>query len=321
MKNKQPLISVIVPVFKVEKYLEKCVNSITNQTYKNLEIILVDDGSPDNCPKMCDDFAKKDKRIKVVHKQNGGLSDARNAGTDISTGDLIMYVDSDDYIELNTIELLHKNMVETDSDISFAKYAIVTETDEGIHVTGNNLRVFSADEALMRFVEDERPHFIVAWCKLMKREIVGDIRYPVGRFHEDEYVTYKLFDRAKKIVLTEDTLYRYLHRAGSIMSQRRLKNEVDILDAYIERQNYFKDNKPEIYGDFKRDIFHFFIYPYMRVMSSNKISKEQKKSYKKQVLSLKGKDKVKQNTKVNLVLRFPKLMYFVYKLKNKEKVN
>ena len=113
----QPLISVIVPIYNVEKYLDRCVGSIINQTYKNLEIILVDDGSPDNCPQMCDDYAKKDSRIKVVHKENGGLSDARNAGMKVATGEYVSFIDSDDYISLDFYETLLETIVDNDSDI------------------------------------------------------------------------------------------------------------------------------------------------------------------------------------------------------------
>ena len=112
-----PLISVIVPIYNVEKYLDRCVDSIINQTYKNLEIILVDDGSPDNCPQMCDDYAKKDSRIKVVHKENGGLSDARNVGMEVATGEYVSFIDSDDYISLDFYETLLETIVDNDSDI------------------------------------------------------------------------------------------------------------------------------------------------------------------------------------------------------------
>ena len=111
------LISVIVPIYNVEKYLDRCVESIINQTYKNLEIILVDDGSPDNCTQMCDDYAKKDSRIRVVHKENGGLSDARNAGMEVATGEYVSFIDSDDYISLDFYETLFQTMIDNDSDI------------------------------------------------------------------------------------------------------------------------------------------------------------------------------------------------------------
>ena len=111
------LLSVIVPIYNVEDYLNRCVDSIINQTYKNLEIILVDDGSPDNCPQMCDDYAKKDSRIRVVHKENGGLSDARNAGMKVATGEYVSFIDSDDYISLDFYETLFQTMVDNDSDI------------------------------------------------------------------------------------------------------------------------------------------------------------------------------------------------------------
>ena len=119
--SKKPLITIIIPVYKVEDYLDKCVESVVNQTYKNLEIILVDDGSPDNCPKMCDDWAKKDKRIKVIHKENGGLSDARNKGIDIAKGEFITFIDSDDYVENNYVEFLYNLVRENHAEISMGK--------------------------------------------------------------------------------------------------------------------------------------------------------------------------------------------------------
>ena len=144
--KKEVLVSVIVPVYKVENYLERCVDSIINQTYKNLEIVLVDDGSPDKCPQMCDEYAKKDARVKVIHKPNGGLSDARNVGFENSNGTYAMFVDSDDYLELNTVEELYDNLIKTDSDISCGMYAYVYDNDPGPSITENKLTILTPDE-------------------------------------------------------------------------------------------------------------------------------------------------------------------------------
>ena len=121
----EDLISVVVPIYNVENYIKKCVDSILSQTYKNLEIILVDDGSPDNCPQICDEYAQKDNRIKVIHKENGGLSDARNAGIDISKGKFITFIDSDDYIEKDYVEVLYNSIKENASDMAIGSHKAI----------------------------------------------------------------------------------------------------------------------------------------------------------------------------------------------------
>ena len=320
--RKEPLVSVIVPVYKVQQYLVKCVKSITEQTYKNLEIILVDDGSPDDCPKMCDDFAKKDKRIKVIHKQNGGLSDARNAGTDIATGDFVMYVDSDDYLELNTIEVLYNNLVETDSDVSFSEYAFVYEDDEGKKITENKLMTYSKKELVHCFSKPGAVYFTVAWCKLFKREIVGDIRFPVGKLHEDEFTTYKILFNANKVVRTNSTLYRYLQRSGSIMQNKTVKNYLHIFEANVERLEFYKSNAPEEYKEFAKNYLSAVIFSYMFLMSASgfKEKKHIKQKMKAILKELKeDKIEIKSKIKVWLKVNFPSLMAWLYKLKNKNK--
>jgi glycosyltransferase involved in cell wall biosynthesis len=322
MKNEE-LVSVIVPVYKVEKYLERCVKSIAGQTYKNLEIVLVDDGSPDACPKMCDNFAKQDTRIKVIHKQNGGLSDARNVGIENSTGKYLLFVDSDDYIELSAVEILYNNLKTYDADISFSDFAYVYDDNEGEKVTGNKTTIYDKNSSLMQFVETHGVVFVTAWLKLIKREVLGNIRFPVGRLHEDEFTTYKIFTNSTKSVYTSDTLYRYYQRSGSIMQSKNIKNEIDILDAHLGKLEFVKNNVPEIYENFATRFFYFLIYPYMRIFSSKLVSKDKQKEYKKQVNELykslkQRKLKLQNELKVKLVLKTPRLMYFIYKLKNKE---
>ena len=171
------LISVIVPVYKVEKYLDRCVESIVNQTYKNLEIILVDDGSPDNCGAMCDNWAEKDSRIKVIHKENGGLSDARNAGMNTATGDLMGFVDSDDYISPDMYQLLYENMLENNSDISACGVQIVFEDDRPANLlTKDSNIVLNTGEAMKAIIEESYLKQPV-WYKLYKTELIKDIPF------------------------------------------------------------------------------------------------------------------------------------------------
>jgi len=240
-----PLISVIVPVYKVEPYLDKCVQSIVNQTYTNLEIILVDDGSPDNCPAMCDAWAEKDSRIRVIHKKNGGLSDARNAGMADASGKFIAFVDSDDWVERDYIEAMYRALKDTDADIAACDVRWVWEQNlpEPILSTEYPRRNVTREEALTELVEN-RGFRQVAWNKLYKKELLAGEQYPVGRLHEDEFFTYRILDKAKRLVYVDAPLYNYLQRSGSIMQTPSPRRALDAMDAYYERLLYFSKKDP-----------------------------------------------------------------------------
>ena len=213
----EELVSVIIPVYNVEKYLDRCVESVVNQTYKNLEIILVDDGSPDNCPAMCDEWAKKDERIKVIHKQNGGLSSARNAGLDNMSGEYVYFIDSDDYIELETIEVLYKLIIDNDADMAFGSYCRVS--DEGNALIDNDftdeLYILNEDSFWEKHYQmhsnsDERyVNMIVSWNKLINKSVFNDLRFDIGKIHEDEYIIHKIVSRCNTIAFSEKKLYYY----------------------------------------------------------------------------------------------------------------
>lgn len=235
----QDLISVVVPIYKVEKYLPKCVDSICGQTYQNLEIILVDDGSPDQCGKLCDEYAKQDGRIKVIHKKNGGLSDARNAGIDVATGTYIGFVDSDDHIHPQMYETLYNGIKDNHADLSICRYKNV---DEGETVDNRNIKnaqwvTMTTDQEKFEYSLGEftTDCFTVAWNKLYKTELFKDIRYPYGKIHEDEFTTYKTIELADKVAYTEEELYFYVQRQGSIMDNGFDKRSLYRLDAYQER--------------------------------------------------------------------------------------
>jgi len=231
------LISIIIPVYKVEQYLDKCVNSVVGQTYKNLEIILVDDGSPDNCPTMCDNWAKKDNRVKVIHKQNGGLSDARNIGIENATGRYIMFLDSDDFIASNMCEKLI--MLQQSKDYDFVGCGLYKFFDP------NDIKLDNGSKEIFEFVGDEKltpllnpsliQDFVVSCAKLFKREIFNDIKYPIGKLHEDEFVITDIINTVNTYAITSEKLYFYLQRAGSITMGRKEKNAIDSLDAYERR--------------------------------------------------------------------------------------
>lgn len=247
MSKQNKLVSVIVPIYKVEEFLDRCVKSILNQTYKNLEVFLVDDGSPDNCPKMCDDWAKKDKRIKVIHKPNGGLSDARNAGLDVANGDYICFVDSDDFIHEKYVETLLNNLEETNSDLSVCAFCKVYEGKDYKAKEENSLTVYEGEDILKEMFESVQPGTIVAWSKLYKKEIFADgLRFDFGKWHEDEYIAHKVYTKCKKVVFTSAELYYYYYRLGSITQLPVFKEKN--LEAYYaieNRYNYFKGTKWE----------------------------------------------------------------------------
>lgn len=239
----EELISVVVPIYKVEAYLPKCVESIRNQTYHNLEIILVDDGSPDHCGELCDKYASEDARIKVIHKKNGGLSDARNAGIEIATGAYIGFVDSDDYIHPQMYEALYDGIQKNNADIAICRYQNVKEEENIFVEEMKNAKwvTLSNDQEKFDYSLGEFTTvcFTVAWNKLYKAELFEEIRYPYGKIHEDEFTTYKTIDLANRIAYTEENLYFYVQRQGSIMDNGFDKRSLYRLDAYQERLDLY----------------------------------------------------------------------------------
>lgn len=237
-----PLISVIVPVYKVEKYLDKCVQSIVDQTYKNLEIILVDDGSPDNCPQMCDEWAKKDSRIKVIHKENGGQSSARNRGLAVASGDLLGFVDSDDWIALDLFERVvnifntyEPDIVEFDANCVNSNGEIYTSTEkikEGM---------LSTEEALNELLMDNINNYV--WNKVFKREVFAGVRFPEGRILEDMAIMPRLFLNSEKIYCSCEKLYYYYQRSDSSLHTTGIKEIGDLFLARYERYIALKNNK------------------------------------------------------------------------------
>ena len=221
--KKNKLISVIVPVYQVELYVRKCLDSIIEQEYENLEIILIDDGSTDGSSQICDDYKSKDKRIKVIHRENGGLSSARNAGIDIANGEYIAFIDSDDWVDPKYIEKLYSVCEIYDCDIAQCSYENVINEDDFIwkDKTGGNKQpmLYTGREfsyATYRLLSWECN---LVWNKLYKKSLFEDIRFPVGKIHEDEFTTYKLVWKSDKVGVISDQLYYYRYRIGSIMQQ------------------------------------------------------------------------------------------------------
>lgn len=238
-------ISIVVPIYNVENYIVKNIESLINQSYKNIEIILVDDGSPDKCGSICDEYAKKDDRIVVIHKKNGGLSDARNAGIDIATGEYITFIDSDDYVSSHYCEILYNSIKENNADISICNYISFDEGEECKEKVVDDVIVMNSIEALQNLYNvaggfGQEMH--VAWGKLYKMSLFKSLRYPVGKINEDEFVIHHLYGASDKVVLNKSVLYFYLQRGSSIMGQTFSEKRLAGLEALMDRINYFKDN-------------------------------------------------------------------------------
>ncbi|MBE5875471.1 MAG: glycosyltransferase [Lachnospiraceae bacterium] len=236
----QDLISVIVPVYNMEKYLDRCMKSVLEQTYRNLEIILVDDGSTDASPQMCDEYAMKDNRVKVVHKQNGGLSDARNAGLTIATGTYIGYVDSDDWIESDMYECMYSACVENQAEVAVCRYASVYP-DRTVKAGTGNIYVFNKEELVDKYISDDDEIIIYnsVWSKLFHRSIVEGELFPVGHNSEDIMYTTRSFCKAARGVYIDRCLYHYVQdREGSIMNtnrtERMFRDEIPFWRAHIK---------------------------------------------------------------------------------------
>ncbi len=250
-----PLISVIIPIYKVEKYLRRSIESVLNQTYRNLDIILVDDGSPDHCGQICDYYAKTQARVRVIHKENGGLSDARNAGLAVAGGDYIAFLDSDDYYSPYFIEILYQQIVNTGAEVAVCSYEVTQELEpeDGPdfqrdlkqyqmgrfhpHVYDRKRMLLNQYDAICQ----DATYFIVAWNKLYKASLFRKVRFPKGKIHEDEATTYRIFDQIEKGVYLRMPLYAYYQMEDSITRKSFSKKRLDWLDALDDRIAFFEE--------------------------------------------------------------------------------
>ncbi len=247
VENSQlPLITIIVPIYKVENYLDKCVYSIIQQTYTNLEIILVDDGSPDNCGNICENYRKKDLRIKVIHKENGGLSDARNVGINSATGEYIAFIDSDDYIAINYIEELYKAIKKYNVQIALCSYILISESGENIRIekVTTEEKCINNKQLLNEVMTPYGEKYVVVWNKLYKKSLFNSLRFPKGKLYEDEYINFKLFWQCTNVVLVPSILYFYLQRNDSIQGSKLTLEKLNMKrEFHLERIAFYSKLK------------------------------------------------------------------------------
>lgn len=245
MSQEKALISIIIPVYKVEKYLEKCIQSVINQTYENLQIILVDDGSPDNCGKICDEYAERDQRIEVIHKSNGGLSDARNKGLEIAKGEYICFVDSDDYIEADMYEVLYNLLKQYNVDVSICNFYTVSQGKIAIKNADNGIKEYNRIEILKEILLDNNIQSY-AWNKLYKKDLFDEIKYPVGKKYEDIGTTFYLLEKCNKVVVTGKPEYYYINRQDSIVNNVTETTITDYIELIMQRYDYIEENIKEL---------------------------------------------------------------------------
>ena len=242
------LVSIIIPIYKTEKYLHQCIDSVLNQDYSNLEIILVDDGSPDNCGLICDEYAEKDTRIKVLHKQNEGISAARNSGLDIAKGKFISFIDSDDYVSENYISIMLNEFNNKTIDLVICSYYLLYNNngDETIklpkeHIIQNNI-LSGTDLIINRFSRLRTP-YTVPWNKLYKSELFNNLRFEPGVIHEDEFIYRSLMTNCKQVAIINPPLYYYRQREYSIMSNYSADNYKYHLLWMAQEIIYYKAQK------------------------------------------------------------------------------
>lgn len=238
MSQVLPLISVIIPIYKVEKYLPDCLDSVLTQEYSNMEIILVDDGSPDGCPAICDHYAKNDQRIRVIHQKNAGLAAARNAGLDMARGSLVGFVDSDDMIDSAMYSNLYEALMTSGADLSVCNYRQVDEVGRPLPQEDGPIRdeVLEGTEAIIRTLEQEKNwYWVIACNKLYKSHLFNTVRFPQGKVHEDEFVIHKILVQCNKLACVSDDLYLYRQRDSGITGSSYSIKRLDGAEALFDR--------------------------------------------------------------------------------------
>lgn len=260
--SKQPLISIIIPVFNLENYIKNCLDSILLQTYKNLEILIVDDGSTDTSPSICDSYSDIDSRIKVFHTQNGGAAHARNIALKHMTGDLVTFIDGDDYVDSSYIEMLYNNMINKNADISICKWIDVYDNSSHKALPSTFTKTFdrySGLKALMYQIDFDS----AMWVKLYKSKLFDGITFPEGNLYEDLAIIYKIFDRANTIAYTDYAGYFYMIRKTGTTLIKFKPQKMDLIDVIDEMQYYilnkYPDLKKSVFSRVARANFHIYL--------------------------------------------------------------
>ncbi len=278
-------ISVIVPIYRVEKYLPACIDSILNQTFTDFELILVDDGSPDRCPEICDETAKRDARVRVIHQANQGLSAARNAGIEAARGAWLSFVDSDDYIAPQFYEKLYQTAQRTDADCVMCSVQNVDESGKPIDSALMRVadEVKTGREVLRKIGRDDVTPYLTAWNKLYRRKLFNTLRYPAGRQNEDVFVFVELFCQVQRAACVAEPLYFYRKRIDSIMNSAVTLRNLDEMWAYVNCFEHLQqDDEESILKETEKRVFAKLTGVYYRVTEEDRHSNKMKQAKKAQ---------------------------------------
>ena len=277
------LISVIVPVYKVEAYLDKCISSIVNQTYRNLEILLVDDGSPDRCGAICDAWAAKDGRIRVIHQENAGGGAARNAALDAARGELIAFVDSDDYLAPDMLAHLKGHMV---SGVDLVECGFVSVGgDEAPFVSEEKaVQTYTPEEAMAEHIRDRYFRQLI-WHKLYRRHLLDGVRFPEEKGIDDEFFTYQAIGCARKLVRTDAVLYAYRQQGDSVMHTLNMRQRLQAVKAKEQRHAYIRRRMPQLEFVSGRSLWFTCMYQgQLALLEKNTPQKKEVLTYLREVL-------------------------------------
>ena len=239
-REKKPLISVIVPVYGVEAYLPKCLDSLLAQTWQELEVIVVDDGSPDNSWDIMQEYARRDSRVRLIRQKNGGLSAARNAGVEAARGEWIGFLDSDDYVAPEMYERLYRAAVEQGAQMAVCSFAYVTPGGKLIPRTSpiTKNEVLSGIQMMERLAGPQNWYYITAWNRLYQRKLFDTVRFPVGKLHEDEYTAHLFYWQCERVAIVKEAMYYYVQQDGSIMHTESVRKRVDGAAGMLERADF-----------------------------------------------------------------------------------
>ena len=301
MTADKPIISIIVPVYKVEAHIEKCLSSIKEQTLANFEVILVDDGSPDNCGKICDEVAATDTRFRVIHQENGGLSNARNSGLAISKGQYIGFVDSDDYIAPDMYEKLYKEIARTEADIVICDHFRVEQGKPLPRTSFEKNKALTPQETIKLLAEDELTSYI--WCKLYKKELFEEVKFTEGYNFEDLAILHELVHRATKIAYLHEPLYYYFINPKGLIANLTTKNEYDHFIAWHRRMSFLQKHYPDAVGLTYNSLINcgaraYWLCAYRK---KKKLSQEVRKLLKAEAAKILNSQGVRTKNKVRLL--------------------
>ena len=298
----EEMISVIVPIYMGEKWLPRCIEAIRNQSFQNLEIILVNDGSPDNSGRVCEEFAAIDNRIKIVHKENGGLSDARNAGIAVAAGQYIMFVDEDDYIHPDMAKILYQTMKATKADIVVCDFLPVSDEAkvEYPQITQTAEPVCFEGQEIMNQLYYRNLLTVVAWNKLYKKEVFAKHGYIKGRVHDDESAIHFILHACKKTAYIEEKLYYYVQREGSITSKRKWNYYSDTWQAYEERLAFLEENGYVQMASYTKEHMLHYAVTYYKMLKGSPEAKEIAKEMRTVFKTLLTHDDIRQKLSPDL---------------------